>query len=143
MGWWSTNIMGGDAPLDFEDEFFHISDVEKFPKSGGIGTIPKEKVEKHLNEFVETIEKDDYEPWIGMQVLAVTSIKVGANIPKKIMKKMIKACDDDSWAKENSERKTSVENLKNALTKYDGTPIVISSKGLFETFADKINNKTQ
>ena len=27
MGWWSTSIMGGDTPLDFEDEFFFACNV--------------------------------------------------------------------------------------------------------------------
>jgi hypothetical protein len=42
MGWWSTSIMGGDTPLDFEDEFFHACNVEKFPEEGGKAELSKD-----------------------------------------------------------------------------------------------------
>lgn len=40
MGWWSKDIMGGDTPLDWEDEFYGICEVEKWPegkRGGGFG----------------------------------------------------------------------------------------------------------
>lgn len=140
MGWWSTDILGGDGPLDFEDEFFEIAKVDKFPESGEIADIPKETVEKCINEFVTVIEKDTYEPWIGWQVLAVTVMKVGAKVTDSIKNKMIEACDADEWAQEDSDRKRACDGLKKALQQYDGTPIIIKSKGLFEVIFKHIED---
>jgi len=72
--------------------------------------------------------------------LAVTAIKVGAKISKSVMKKMIEACENDEWAQEDSERKEACDGLKKALQQYDGSPIIIKSKGLFEVIAKHIED---
>ena len=56
MGWWSTDIMGGDTPLDFEDEIFGICGVEKFPESGGRADLTAENLTMHLSEIISMIE---------------------------------------------------------------------------------------
>ena len=140
MGWWSTDIMGGDSPLDFEDEFYDIAGVNKFPESGGMTKLNKESVEKNFDKFVAVVKKCDYEPEVGWQVLAVTAIGAGAKIPVVAMSKMKQACVNDSWAKENDDRKKSVESLLDVLNEYNGTPIIITSKGLFEVINNHISN---
>jgi hypothetical protein len=140
MGWWSTDIMGGDSPLDFEDEFYDIAGVNKFPESGGMTKLNKESVEKNFDKFVSVVKKCDYEPEVGWQVLAVTAIGAGAKIPVVAMAEMKRACVNDSWAKENDDRKKSVESLLDVLNEYNGTPIIITSKGLFEVINNHISN---
>ena len=140
MGWWSTDIMGGDSPLDFEDEFYNIAGVIKFPERGSKTKLNKETVEKNFDKFVSVVKKCDYEPEVGWQVLAVIAIGAGANIPISEMAEMKQACVNDTWAKENNSRKRSVELLLAALNEYNGTPIVITSKGLFEAINNHISN---
>jgi len=136
MGWWSTSIMGGDSPLDFEDAFYDIAGVNKFPESGSMTKLNKESVEKNFDKFVSVVKKCDYEPEVGWQVLAVTAIGAGAKIPVVAMAEMKQACVNDSWAKEDNDRKKSVESLLDVLNEYNGTPTIITSKGLFEVFND-------
>lgn len=143
MGWWSTDIMGGDSPLDWEDAFYRICEVQKFTKDfSNILDLPKEAIESNWDKLIQEI--DGYDSEIGWQVLAVKAMAVGVNIPDHVMEKMIWACDEDCWAKEDLERAQNVSGLKAALQVYDGTPIRIKSKGLFEVIADKISeNKKQ
>ena len=139
MGWWSTDIMGGDSPLDVEDAFFEIAQVQKFPMSGGIATLSKEAVEKNMKAFIAEVKRHaDYQPEIAWQVLAVAVLHSGAKLTKTVKTKMIDACDNDEWSLESRERRESVSSLKKALLQYTGTPIQINSKGLFEVI---FNNK--
>jgi len=139
MGWWSTDIMGGDSPLDVEDTFFEIAQVQKFPMSGGIATLSKEAVEKNMKAFIAEVKRHaDYQPEIAWQVLAVAVLHSGAKLTKTVKTKMIDACDNDEWSLESRERRESVSSLKKALLQYTGTPIQINSKGLFEVI---FNNK--
>ena len=136
MGWWSTSIMGGDSPLDFEDEFYGIAGVDKYPERGTRNELSKEVVEKNFDKFVSVVKKCDYEPEVGWQVLAVVALSAGIDIPVSAMAEMKHACMNDPWAKENDSRKRSVESLLDALNNYNGTPIIITSKGLLEVFND-------
>jgi hypothetical protein len=139
MGWWSTSIMGGDTPLDFEDDFFGICKVEKFPEGGGMATLTKEDFTNHLDKMLECIHKYKGEENIGYQVLAVLMLKAGAFISGDLRDFMMQACENDEWAQENEERKVETDGLFNALASYDNEhPIIIKSKGLFEVMAEKL-----
>lgn len=143
MGWWSTNIMGGDTPLDFEDEFFGICKVEKFPEPGKMNELSKEDFANHLDKMLESIHKSQYEDTvnIGYQVLAVLMLKAGAFISADLQDFMMQACENDEWAQESDERKIETNGLFFALLSYDNEhPIVIKSKGLFEVMAEKLGN---
>lgn len=139
MGWWSTSIMGGDTPLDFEDEFFGICKVEKFPEEGGMASLTKEDIANHLDEMLEVVHKWKSEQNIGYQVLAVTMLKAGAFISGDLRDFMMQACENDEWAQESDERKVATDGLFNALASYDNEhPIIIKSQGLFEVMIDKL-----
>jgi hypothetical protein len=143
MGWWSTDIMGGDTPLDFEDEFYGICKVEKFPEGGRMAILTKEDLEENLGEIVSFLEDNRWgEQNIGYQVLTVLMLKAGARIPESLFGAMEDACRTDEWASENEERREIVEGLHKALVAYDGsTPIVIKSRGLFEVMAEKLGTQ--
>lgn len=138
MGWWSTDIMGGDTPLDFEDAFYEIAGVEKFPESGGKTKLNKETVEKNFDRFTDVVHKCSYEQEIGWQVLAVVALSAGINIPVVAIAEMKQACMNDQWATEDNERRITIDSLLNSLNTYDGTPIIINSRGLFEVMAQKL-----
>lgn len=142
MGWWSADIMGGDPPLDWEDNIYGICGVEKFTGNRKHELTAGELL-PHVNEIWDTILKDDYDPGIGYQVLAVLMLRAGAPITGELKQQMLEACDKDWWAKEGDpERIQAVTGLAKALLIYDGkTPIEIKSKGLFEVWAEKIEGK--
>jgi hypothetical protein len=141
MGWWSTDIMGGDTPLDFEDSFFNICKVNKFPEPGKMNHLSKEDFAKHLDEMLVIVHKYDYEKEIGYQVLAVLMLKAGAFISGDLKDFMMQACENDEWAQESEERKLATDGLYNALLRYDNEhPIIIKSKGLFEVMAEKLGD---
>lgn len=148
MGWWSTDILGGDTPLDWEDEFYGIAGVDKFkdaPK-GRINYIPKEVLEKKQFEYSDLLDSADKwsESDIGYQVLAVMMMRAGASIDIEVKGKMVAAALGDEWAREDSEREETMQGLLSALSQYDGqTPILIKSKGLFEVMAEKLSGEKQ
>lgn len=142
MGWWSTDILGGDTPLDFEDEIFGICEVEKFPESGGRADLTAEDLTNNLGDILSMIESARFgETYIGFQVLSVLMMKAGAPIPESLFPTLEDACFMDEWAKESDERKEATDGLLAALRAYDNqTPIIVRSRGLFEVMAEKLGN---
>jgi len=53
MGWWSTDIMGGDSPLDVKDEIFEICEVEEFDDNDGHTDLTKEDLVNNLEKILE------------------------------------------------------------------------------------------
>jgi|694.fasta_scaffold36925_4 hypothetical protein len=143
MGWWSTDIMGGDTPLDFEDQFYDICKVEKFPEGGGMATLTKKDLESNLSEILAFLNENRWgESQIGFQVLAVLMLKAGARIDLPVKVRMIEACHLDDWSHENAEREITVGGLLKAIETYDNkTPIIIKSRGLFEVMAEKLGTQ--
>ena len=143
MGWWSTDIMGGDTPLDYKDEFYGICKIDQFPEEEGEVKIPAELLEEHLDEIIAFLDENKWgEVGIGYQVLAVMMMEAGANISKDLRFEIINACNEDEWAKEDEDRQRSILGLLGALDAYDNkNPIVLKSKGLFETMFDKLADR--
>lgn len=144
MGWWSKDIMGGDSPLDAKDEIFGICGVEEFGDDE-VRELTKEDFEKNMPQILEFLreqENNDYydEKAIGFQVLGVLMMKAGAPISPELKQEILDNSQTDSWAKEDMERGEIVENFHVAIEKYDGTPLVIRSRGLFEAINDHIEN---
>ena len=144
MGWWSHDIMGGDSPLDAEDSIYEICGTEKFPKNFKFGEdqaveVTAEALEANLPAILEMLKKDSYEPWIGYQVLGVMLMKSGAAISKELKETILQSVEDDEWGQEDAKRKEILVNFGKAITAYDGTPIVITPKGLFEVIANHLS----
>lgn len=137
MGWWSTDIMGGHTPLDMEIIIYQALDLEMD------SPLPKEI---DLEPMLKKVKNDD-EYWLGeganifYQVLGVMMMKYGCTIPDHLKKQMIESAKNDEWAKEDGadKRKDVMNNFIKALKSYDGTPIKITSKGLFEVMAEKLS----
>jgi hypothetical protein len=142
MGWWSKTIMGGDSPLDFEDNFYHICKVEKWPEGKrGMAPLPKNAIESNLNLLIDDINRE--EGWyqqIGYQVLAVKMLQVGCEISEGLKAKMIQTCNEDEWAQEDAEREKHCKGLARKLKAHTNVPTEVESKGLLEVFAEKIAN---
>jgi len=144
MGWWSTDILGGDTPLDYEEDIKEII-------SGGYLTdkdITAEQFENmdevFVNNKIDTIAQTKDEKSIAYQVLAVIGMRVGARISMQLKILMLSHIRQDEWQHEDYDRRVIIENLMNTLKTYDGTaPVKINSKGLLEVYAEhRANGKT-
>jgi hypothetical protein len=143
MGWWSTDIMGGDTPLDYKDAFFDICEVNEFPEDDSRVELTKEDLEQNLTQILQFLNENKWgESSIGFQVLAVLMMKAGAKIDMPVKVRMLEAISTDEWAQEDEEREVAIKGLYEALSVYDGkTPIYIKSRGLFEVMFDKLGGQ--
>jgi len=144
MGWWSTTIMGGDTPLDFECEFNERPETSTKKALGSITDIDKQ-IDEILNKWGCGKPGEDFYidyKSIAFQVLAVQIMKHGASITEENKSLFIEWIKKDHWAEEREERKESIDNLIDTLTSYKGTiPVKIRSEGLFEVISDKFSKK--
>ena len=84
MGWWSKDILGGDTPLDYEEDIKEII-------SGGYLTnndVTAEQFENmdevFVNNKIDSIAQTKDEKSIAYQVLAVIGMRVGAGISMQL-----------------------------------------------------------
>ena len=140
MGWWSTDILGGDTPLDFLYEIGQMVDSEDLYTERDIDGV-KEKLEGLIPciDKGTVFEEDEYEFYIGYQVLAVKMLEYGVKLPEKTKKALIHYINEDEWAKEDEERKETIENLISAIKNHDGEKLEIRSRGLFEVMGVKLS----
>lgn len=134
MGWWSTDILGGDTPLDI------ICSIENsLPETVEIDVNSEEevdKIRKHLTDnkkiVFETVNKWEDEDGINLQVLAFILIRYGVPITKEERQLFIDACKSDTWAETNSNRQAHINNLIETINNYKDEPIMLTTTGLFE-----------
>lgn len=140
MGWWSTGIMAGDSPLDWEDEFYSLCGVQKWSEdSDKMAKIPKAKLEANTEKIVSVIERErGWEKQIAYQVLGVLLMKSGCSIEENLKTNIICAAHLDEWAEEDPGRKKDCEAFIQKIKEYKGTPTEVPSKGLFEVFGEAI-----
>jgi hypothetical protein len=157
MGWWSTDILGGDSPLDWQSVLYKGLDIPYFDdehtKVGthdGLGEIKPSDINRaKQNELIDFIKQEtqgQIDRWgesddrsIAMQVLSLMIMKSGAKTTKKNKKELIKWIRLDEWATEEHEREEHISDLVDAINKYDGTPMKYKGKGLFQQIAERIN----
>lgn len=142
MGWWSKELMGGDSPLDAKDAMYSICGVNEFPGDSHVD-LSKEDFEKNMDEILNFCRGEENSPYyahraIAFQVLGVLMMKCGAPINDELKKEIIENSQTDYWAENDDERKEIVRNFEQTIEKYDGTPIEIKSKGLFEAIAEHL-----
>ncbi len=155
MGWWSATVMGGDSPMDAEGDLFDI--VFKGTKyedgcdrmdAEGAGELTREDLAAKLlarlpdlNEYVSSGLDTD----ILKQVLGVMILEYGIPIidpTREAIKLAIQGAKDDEWADEDEERAAHMEAFILQLNEYDGSPTEVTSEGLFEKLAEKIESGT-
>lgn len=159
MGWWSTDILGGDSPLDWQGVLYDKLDIPYFDEDhtnvgthDGISEIrPKEMSRTTQNNLIQYIldsTQESYDKYggsdsrsIGMQVLAIMILKSGAKMTKKNKNELIKWIKLDEWATEDHERKNHIDELLFAIEKYDGMPMYYKGKGLFQTIFEGLSGE--
>jgi hypothetical protein len=142
MGWWSTGIMAGDSPLDWEDEIYGLCGVNKWPEdSDKMAKIPKSVLEANTPKIVKVIERESgWEKQIAYQVLGVLLMRSGCEINETLKSNIVSAAHLDEWATEDSERRKSCDEFATRLKAYGGKPTETPSKGLFEVLAESIRD---
>lgn len=133
MGWWGFTIMGGNPPMDWEDNFNDITGARPYEDK----PIPLTglMVDEHLYEMVALIQKDKDDPNIGWQVLGVMILTTGAKMPIEIRENIVKNIYDeniDGWDKPN-DRKFFLDHFKVQVENYkEGCQEVIAQREVLE-----------
>jgi hypothetical protein len=134
MGWWSTTIMGGDSPLDFEDAFYGICDAEKWDGNKQV-PIPAKTLAIHLPKILDYIQEcEGWDLQMGYQVLGVMLMKSGCPIPRELKDKIVWAAENDEWAQGDGERMRHCQKFAKQIQSYEGSPTKVDQEGLFEVF---------
>jgi hypothetical protein len=140
MGWWSTDILGGDTPLDCLGIYEAKAGV---PDIYPLETLPPEKAAT----LRKNIEADDMawlrladdmhcEHSVAVQVGALIAMTVGARLSAEYRLAAISAILEDEWAAEGEPaRVRTINGFAKALARYTGTPTRIHSRSLFEAMA--------
>lgn len=143
MGWWSTKIMGGDTPWDFEDIIYTECGLDKWPENHPKGdpetVISKELFDSRMDQIVKRIEEWNHEIGIGYQVLGYMAMKYGATLSEELRNRIISFCNRDEWAELDDERAKHINQLKDQIETYDNTPVPDLDKddGVFAKIAEK------
>lgn len=149
MGWWSTDILGGDSPLDWKSELYNKIDIQYEDNFGYRTLKPNDmsnRTQNNLIQYVLESTQKSFDEWgecdsrsIAMQVIALMVIESGAKITKKNKKELSKWIKLDDWATEDDERKDNIDDLLSIIKQYDGTPMKYQGKGLFQTLVETIS----
>ena len=152
MGWWDTDVFGGDTPLDFLGD---IAEAIGFKIDGDYSLVGVEewtpevkyevckKLEKKWDKVISS-RKFDYEEDIFWQVLGQVCLAVGCIFPQPIRYQMIKSCLKDEWALEGEvTRQKEMARLVHDLTFYkDGEPLPRTTEG-FDSYHKAIQTFIQ
>lgn len=156
MGWWSVDVLGGDTPLDNIASMEKVIGVgrvypvsESYWEENHLGASVKTAIESNLEKLSEwckptsgEIKYDDKEgPMIRLQVLGVVAMAAGAKIPAALKKQIVSAARNDPWAQEDGSRREAMDNLVFTINAYQGKPVFVNSRGLFEMMSKSFGNK--
>ncbi len=149
MGWWSTDILGGDSALDWKSALYNKIDIQYEDNFGYRTLKPNDmsnKTQNNLIQYVLESTQTTFDNWgecdsrsIAMQVIALMVIESGAKVTKKNKKELSKWIKLDDWATEDDERKDNIDDLLSVIKEYDSTPMIYQGKGLFQKLAETIS----
>lgn len=154
FAWWDEGILGGDTPLDIivsierilglEDLECWIYPIEQWDNDQ-IDLVRK-KIEEiggceELERRVLDVEyfQSSEDSMTAMQVVGFIVTRAGAPITRAFRNAVIAACDDEDTSTWNCPelRRNKLNEFASAIRAYDGTPIVINQKGLFEKMLEQ------
>lgn len=123
MGWWSANILGGDAPLDYLASFeTHFGLTASKPGCANV-CYPTEQLNACAEEGVLDFIQQCYEPDIAAQVVALCYLRAGAHIPPRLSGAARNAClneDLTHWSRP-ADRACILHNFATVLLCYDNS----------------------
>jgi len=125
MGWWSTNINGGDTPMDIEGalcDFMGLDqEADDFDGVVESGKLTTEVVYAFLgnkgSKIIKSMHKSD-ELSILYSVLGELLMEAGATINEEFRALIIEHANTDTWAEESPERRVIIEEFCEAMESY-------------------------
>ncbi len=117
MTWWSESVMGGDIPKTYEKEISNFIGGHFDVDEGYVYT--RKQLETNLAGVVSMVESDLPDPKIGLQVLGVMAMEIGAKLPGDVKIKIIKAAKEDNWANRGNKRRKYMEDLIEKVLAYE------------------------
>lgn len=143
MGWWDCGIMGGDTPLDYQNDIHDMLGIghDRRPAAGQLSDSKLRDVIAHAESKGWMQEGPQDEPWLFWEVLAVIIMEAGAAMPDDIRASAVAAADAElasgcaNW-KRPGERRERLGEFRRAVEAYDGTPVFLSETGLLEKMAE-------
>lgn len=143
--------------MDWEGHFFDVCGLVQYDYTGispdtklvdanpKMGVLDRETLTKNLPKLIDFIKNKSYDEEhrnIGYQVLGIVLMRAGAPIQASVKKLIIDAANADEWASEDDSRKAVMQDFVEKVTAYNGKkPLIIKSKGLFQTIAEHIVSK--
>lgn len=143
MGWWSTCILGGDAPLDLLHVLCSEIGVAYNSEEGDAWSeygfaYTRRDIDKNLPAVLKRIEKMRWDRGIAYQVLGHMILSTGAKLPAKLRDKIVAAAESDEWAQEDEERAAEMAKLIKALHAHTPGKIKkLPQKGLLQLIEEK------
>lgn len=140
MGWWGTDVMAGDTPLDQLGMIADTMDLEyQHSVSSRVSylssyKLTKEVVEENLPKVMDSIAKirDKDDRFISYQVFGVVIMEVGAEMRQDVKNQIAEAAALDIWAAGGDEERIAhMRSYLKMLETYDGTPTPYEGKTLF------------
>jgi len=139
MGWWSTQIMGGDAPLDIEAEIFDFIHQSLFDENNSMEV--KNSLDLQQEELFNFLfQMEDEEVSIALQVMAFEMMKYGCNIKPEIKSRLLEAIKKDDWATSDRERHDVILDFVKQLEEYNNEPTITPQIGLLQTITEHITS---
>jgi hypothetical protein len=143
MGRWSYDILGGDTALDARNLIFEVCDIEQFTEGETEDDVTENELPAEvLSEKYGTIARtfgevmpDDYNECII--VLGYMMMQRGAAMTGNFVVALFEAIDKDMQAwKGFDERLDTLQKFKDLVSNYDGKPVELHSRTVFDAFAE-------
>ena len=146
MGSWSTDVLGGDGPLDCLDRLeATLGIAELYP----LATLPESSrtalaqalTSARLTALLDGCRRDP----IAVQVLTTVAMAAGVALPDALRAAALEAAANDTWANEGDEgRQRSMAVFANTVRAHHaGTPSAVPHQRLFDTVAFTGNGAPQ
>lgn len=138
MGWWNTNVYGGDAPLDWRENIYNKFGIEEYGEKDKLNPVPVDILSKKIDEITEMIsscDTDEGDKNIGYQVLGAIIIHSGFDLEsnQNLKSIIISAIENDEYARDDSERRIVMKNFKKQINEYNPSePVDITSVNVYE-----------
>lgn len=150
MGWWGTNVMEGDPPMDAECDILDFlgdihaerTDGEKIDDDGQaqlVQLLKEEGVASDVLARLKGMDGDEDDLRIAIQVLGEILICNGFPMPDDLRAAAIQAAKDDDWASEDDERRESMEAYAKRVADYNGVAVEPVSRGLFDVIDEALS----
>lgn len=142
MGWWSTNVYGGDSPLDWRENIYNKLGIEEYGEKDKVNQVPVDVLSEKIDEITEMIlisDADEDDKNIGYQVLAAIILHSGFDLEsnQNLKNTIISAIENDEYAREDSERRIVMKNFLKQINEYNpNEPVDITSVNVYEAVDD-------